>query len=150
LAQSYSDVGRLRRDTGKIDESLQLCQIAMELASRVIKERPEDPTAMTMVARCSTDVAELYIYHRVGNLVDAIAAEKLALGVHERLAAEHPTIVKYSFDAAASWSNYGQLQLSAGNFSEAVEAQAKALALRIKVARDDPSNQDAQLAVAVN
>lgn len=151
LARAYANLGNV---TGN-NEFLNLgdAKGAMELfqKSRAIREKlvAENPTMRDQrLSLCEHYVLIANIQQALDNKEASVASFRQAIGEEEQLIKEDPINVLYRRDAAVTYRALALVLIRTKNFEEAKKCGNRSAQLFERLAKDDPSDVEAQVALA--
>ncbi|HEV2949528.1 MAG TPA: serine/threonine-protein kinase, partial [Gemmataceae bacterium] len=136
LALTYTGLGPVLGETGRLDEGVQTCLKAIEYQTQLVRASPESGDYREELASSYFNLAR--IYQRKGSLPDADEATKKAFQVQEELVADFPSIPGFRDQLAASYFRLGNIDLETKNGSAAEQNYRKAITHWNRLADDFP------------
>jgi serine/threonine-protein kinase len=135
-ATSYNSVGILRRAAGELDEALRSHRRALAIRERLAARHPKTPGYRADLASSCNNIGNLLVD------TDRQAASRCfrqALEIREKLAADYPGVPQHREDLAVILGNLASLQVEAGQPTEALRSERRALAILEALAAGQPT-----------
>jgi non-specific serine/threonine protein kinase/serine/threonine-protein kinase len=130
-----------------------LLRKATEHLDRLAAEAGRDTQLQRELATAYQQLGELQggdlAQPHLGDSAGALASQRKALAMREKLSAAHPTDPRLRIELGSSYARIGELLLNTGDVAGAIAKQRQALAIRRAIAAGDPANVDSRLGLAL-
>ncbi len=146
LAQSYINLGELRRAAGLLDEA----RTSFERAGDVLKAiARDDPASINHFILLGSTYINLGTVDRIaGKLDEARARFEQARDVLKGLANDHPEAPECRSELARVHEHFGLFHYASGRKAEAMASYEQAWSIREGLLRDDPANTEYRVGLA--
>ena len=120
----------------------------LKLKDQLQADREAAPDSLDRLATASYELGELT--SEIGNKDDAVRAYQESLTIRERLAREHPSVVRFRRDLATSHNQIAGQQHEIGQQAQSLSSHKQAIAIREQLVRDNGTATELQSDLAVS
>jgi eukaryotic-like serine/threonine-protein kinase len=114
-----------------------LLEAAVPFYDEIVRQKADDGPLLSDQGRAHRRLA--FLRYELGEHQRALAEYAKAIDLHERLAAEHPSVAAYRSELASSRNNLGELLRHLGRREEARAEYTQAIDLHERLAAEHPS-----------
>jgi tetratricopeptide (TPR) repeat protein len=136
LARSLDNEGSLYHTTGRTADAEKVCQDALALRERLVREHPDVTAYQVDLIKSHNNLGMLY--RALGKKSEAGNAARRTLSLCQRLAEQHPEVEDYQNRLAISYYNLAGWYQQDGKSAEAGQAVKDALSITEGLARSRP------------
>jgi len=136
LAKTYQNLAALLTASGDTTAAMDLCRKALQISEQLAQAAPSDENARRNLSAAFSRLGG--VYDRLGNTTEAIDHYQKALDAQGTL----PDTAQTQRDISVIYEDMGRA-LASKNDPRAAESLRRALAIRTRLATDDPKNAQA-------
>jgi eukaryotic-like serine/threonine-protein kinase len=151
LAQTYTLIGDVLWDMGKLNETLESYKRALPLREAAVADHPNGVEEKRELAKLLLSLGDLSGNDGMANLGDTVAGaayHRKSLAIREALAAAQPQRAELRRDLYDGLLRIGDMQRITGDADAAVETYRKCLALIEELSAADPQNVYRRMEIA--